>query len=128
MEPAHLDGADTMTDRCEPPEHLRGVDGWHWVQCGDAVFPAKWHHESRPGHEPLWGSLEYAVPARPQWAHSKWGWRYLGPAIPSAEVAAETARLMREAAPMAARMGLTITPDAEKMARIRHIPHKDKES
>lgn len=23
-----------MTDekRCEPPEHLRGVDGWHWVR------------------------------------------------------------------------------------------------
>lgn len=22
-----------MSDRCEPPEELRGVDGWHWVEA-----------------------------------------------------------------------------------------------
>ena len=30
-----------MSDRCEPPEHMRGVDGWHWV---------RWH-EYPPGDE-----------------------------------------------------------------------------
>ena len=32
-----------MTARCEPPEHLRGVDGWHWLSYPDAPGePAHW--------------------------------------------------------------------------------------
>jgi hypothetical protein len=27
-----------MTDRCQPAEHLRGVDGWHWVETPDGQF------------------------------------------------------------------------------------------
>lgn len=33
-----------MTDRCEPPPELRGVDGWHWVQLSRSEEPtiARW--------------------------------------------------------------------------------------
>ena len=33
-----------MSDRCEPPPELRGVDGWHWVQLSRSEEPtiARW--------------------------------------------------------------------------------------
>lgn len=74
-----------MTARCEPPEGWRERDGWHWVECAGRVFPAKWH-KAPPGHEPLWGALDYGTPARPQWAHSVWDWRYISPVTPPAVV------------------------------------------
>lgn len=34
-----------MTDRCEPPAELRGVDGWHWVQCAIGPNPESYDPE-----------------------------------------------------------------------------------
>lgn len=35
-----------MTERCEPPEPLRGQDGWHWLECTVQgvvqIEPDKW--------------------------------------------------------------------------------------
>jgi len=39
-----------MSARCEPPEELRGVDGWHWVQIAD--WPAtvnRWVWDAHEG-------------------------------------------------------------------------------
>ena len=38
---AGLQEAIDMTNRCEPPPHLRGTEGWHWL---------RWHEYS-PGNE-----------------------------------------------------------------------------
>lgn len=75
-----------MTARCEPPEHLRGVDGWHWVQHESVDTPtmATWEMpEWWPETGGAWriGSHLY-MPAP---AHKK-GWRYLSPVAPPAVV------------------------------------------
>jgi hypothetical protein len=63
-----------MTDRCEPPEHLRGVDGWHWVAR------TKTHHAIIRWHRGAWvaASEELIGPARA----AQSGWRYLAPVAP----------------------------------------------
>lgn len=55
-----------MTDRCEPPEHLRGVDGWHQVETADGRAWACW----------LWRTASQG------WDHGGYpiGYRYGGPA------------------------------------------------
>lgn len=73
-----------MTEtRCEPPEHLRDRDGWHWVQ-GD-----KWPEpDDYPPELMLWL-------AHGEWFDSSGGigildgtrWRYLAPATPPDVVA-----------------------------------------
>ena len=72
--------------RCEPPEKLRGVDGWHWVKHESVEAPtmATWEMpEWWPETGGAWriGSHLYM----PQPAHKK-GWRYLAPVTPPAEV------------------------------------------
>lgn len=62
-------------ERCEPPEELRGVDGWHWLMPSDG----------EPGDETPW-----------EWCDGCWiathplppGWRYLSPVATPAEVEA----------------------------------------
>jgi len=77
-----------MTDRCEPPEHLRGVDGWHWVRCGydGRSFIARWSAAPHSGLEPLWA--RYGESATPVWAAAHWDWRYLAPVATPEEVEA----------------------------------------
>jgi hypothetical protein len=69
-----------MTDRCEPPEHLRGVDGLYWV-CGQngEPFPAQWFSAPHSGQEPLWRNIYTQHTATPAWAAAEWDWRYLAP-------------------------------------------------
>lgn len=65
-----------MSDRCEPPEHLRGVDGWHWLELHGMTQPApyRWQNEG------IWCGLERDGGAvRPLWA-AKLGYRYHAPA------------------------------------------------
>jgi hypothetical protein len=63
-----------MTDtKCEPPEELRGRDGWHWVQWGsDAPECQRWR---KTGH---WYGQHMGLP----------DWRYLAPAATPATVRA----------------------------------------
>jgi hypothetical protein len=69
-----------MSDRCEPPEHLRGVDGWHYVAMYGFERPL-WWSATEPDHTPAWinpggvGRVELDKAAR-------WGWRYLAPVAP----------------------------------------------
>ena len=72
-----------MTDRCEPPEHLRGVDGWHWVQApvGNPHL-ARWHAAERGDVEPLWTSTHHVYAETPRYVVRDWGWRYLAPVAP----------------------------------------------
>lgn len=80
-----------MTDkkRCEPPEHLRGSDGEHFV-CGPNGLPfvALWRAAPHAGIEPLWQNAARTSTGTPAWAANEWGWRYLAPVTPSATVAA----------------------------------------
>ncbi len=73
--------------RCEPPEHLRGVDGWHWVQApvGEPHL-ARWHAAERADVEPLWTSTHHVYSGTPRYAVREWGWRYHSPAAPPAVV------------------------------------------
>lgn len=69
-----------MTDRCEPPEELRGVDGDHWLQRGgDKPEILRWQHEG------LWLNVPPAYAAsRPEHA-AYLGYRYLCPVLTPAE-------------------------------------------
>ena len=67
-----------MSDRCEPPEHLRGVDGWHWVQVrSNTPKVIRWHASS-------WITVS-DLPLGPARAYGA-GWRYIAPVTPPAEV------------------------------------------
>ena len=75
--------------RCEPPEELRGVDGWHWVQApvGEPHL-ARWHAAERDDVEPLWTSTHHVYSGTPRYAVREWGWRYVAPVTPPAIVTA----------------------------------------
>jgi hypothetical protein len=90
------------TPKCEPPEELREVDGWHWVQApvGDPLL-ARWHAADRPGIEPLWVSTHHVYSGTPRYAAREWGWRYLCPVLTPAE--AEALRAERDDWQQAAR-------------------------
>lgn len=38
-----------MSDRCEPPEHLRGVNGWHWLHRDDERLTVEWERNPHGG-------------------------------------------------------------------------------
>ncbi len=70
-----------MSEKCEPPEELRGVDGWHWVQWNnDAPECALWI-----------GGFS--------WEHEDFGdrgWRYISPILTPTE--SDALRAERDAA------------------------------
>lgn len=71
-----------MSDRCEPPEELRGVDGWHWVQEPvNTLVLARWHRAESPGVEPLWTSTHHVYSGTPRYAAREWNWRYVAPVM-----------------------------------------------
>lgn len=77
-----------MSDRCEPPEELRGVDGWHWVQAdADRLHPAKWSV-----HDEWWDLIHISGSA---WEIGQLGYRYVAPVATPAEVKALRARVER---------------------------------
>lgn len=74
-----------MSARCEPPEELRGVDGWHWLITPDGKeIIGRWHLNG-DGETWLWAMPGGAAGAA--WAARK-GFRYLAPVATPAEVAA----------------------------------------
>lgn len=74
-----------MTGRCEPPEHLRGVDGWHWVQWPEGPPQVlQWRYIMKIG-EYGWALRDYATTAT---GATKAGWRYIAPVSTPSEVAA----------------------------------------
>jgi hypothetical protein len=71
-----------MTDaqRCEPPEHLRGVDGWHWLASEDGDYLiARWCDNSRS--LAMGWRLEGTVALSAQSATNQ-RFRYLAPVAP----------------------------------------------
>lgn len=100
-----------MSDRCEPPEHLRGVDGWHWVQppVGNPHL-ARWHAAERLDVEPLWTSTHHVYSGTPRYAVREWGWRYIAPVATPAEVETLRARVERLEGALQNMMGAFNTP------------------
>ena len=83
-----------MTEtRCEPPEELRGVDGWHWVEWTPTG-------ETEP-YNPvaIWWDAEVLgwCPDLPKCADTRElaEYRYLSPVLTPAEVAALRAEVAR---------------------------------
>ena len=78
----------TAPARCEPPEHLRDRDGWHWLDWPDYGLVCL-----------QWESLLQSFWFGDQWANPKWfyerGYRYLCPAPTPAEIAAQAEREAR---------------------------------
>ena len=76
-----------MSDRCEPPEHLRGVDGWHWVDrhgLGDKEL-IPWRQNPANGDFEWWydrGGARF-ISGQSQTASY---WNYIAPVTPPAEV------------------------------------------
>ena len=73
-----------MSARCEPPEELRGVDGWHWLthpKWGE--WPTRYSASCHAGVWPIWQCPDsnWTTPA----AHRE-GWRYLATVATPAEV------------------------------------------
>jgi len=95
-----------MTDRCEPPEHLRDVDGWHWLVRGEAEPIALHWQPNRAGQDSEWG-LGYFSPSAAYTA----GYRYLAPVTPPDVVAAMVEALIECA------------DDLEQEVRERHPPY-----
>ena len=98
-----------MSDRCEPPPELRGVDGWHWVHdTGTEVHGvACWESKQQswltmPGTE-MW----YCTPLEA----GRYAWRYLSPVATPAEV--EALRAERDD------LGRTIDNLAEEITALR---------
>jgi hypothetical protein len=72
-------GVQVMSDRCEPPEHLRGVDGDYWLSCADTLITAYWYADvARWTIRRLDRIDPEAMP----------GWRYHSPVATPAEVEA----------------------------------------
>lgn len=72
-----------MSDRCEPPEELRGQDGWHWLRREDREAPmlcSQWHPAG------WWDIAPFGSRGVSPEDRHKWGWRYLAPVTPPAEV------------------------------------------
>ncbi|MFA9204866.1 MAG: hypothetical protein ACEQSH_00260 [Bacteroidia bacterium] len=76
----HIPDASKMVPRCEPPEELRGVDGWHAIeQMNGKRTYAAWH-----AHKGGWNWLGgFRSPEE----GAEHGWRYIAPVTPPAEVA-----------------------------------------
>lgn len=73
------------TQRCEPPEHLRGVDGWHWVQWPEGPPQLlRWRYVPKmEAHG--WTLNTHSTTAD---GATSAGWRYLAPVTPPSTVAA----------------------------------------
>ena len=67
--------------RCEPPEHLRGKDDWHWIgtKFGRAPMPTEWDSFN--------GRWAAGAGGMPEQSHTT-GYRYLGPIPSHADLAA----------------------------------------
>jgi hypothetical protein len=69
-----------VSEKCEPPEELRGMDGWHWCALFGHTEPApeRWIAERQ-----MWWDLgaTYAAPSIAAAA----GYRYLCPVLTPAE-------------------------------------------
>lgn len=75
----------TDTQRCEPPEDLRGVDGWHWVEAPSikTQFVRRWW---RARGEWCWADMD---------ERTLRSFRYLAPVTPPCTVAALVEALER---------------------------------
>ena len=85
-----------MSNRCEPPEHLRDVDGWHWVENRNnhrfctgwltvrhkkgGIVVRRWH-----GKRSIWTAEVLA----------EWGYHYVAPVATPEEVATLRAEVER---------------------------------
>lgn len=80
-------------ERCEPPEALRGIDGWHWLQRLSADpelawwFPPWTAKGGGPVFEGRWGQIPGRIPLRATDAAAA-GYRYVTLAITPEHVAA----------------------------------------
>lgn len=74
-----------MTDRCEPPAELRGVEGYHWLQHGDAK-PAihAWYPDRHTTYPKYYapGNWQIGVNDLSAAQAHAWGWRYCHPVSP----------------------------------------------
>ena len=108
----------TDTAKCEPPEALRGVDGWHWVQLPFVAVPTPIAWMCNPDNQ----EREWRMPSAPAFVsgESKTArtWRYLSPALTPTEAAA--LRAERDAA-VAERDELQATFDLQWKADMRAV-------
>lgn len=95
----------TDTTRCEPPESLRGVDGWYMLARKDGD-PRPWFWV--PSDE--CGQAHWANLGCPAQAYHD-GYRYLAPVTPPAVVGALVAALEK----------IAYAPDHSAAFNIRHI-------
>jgi len=81
-----------MADRCEPPEELRGQDGWHWVDA-DRPLICQWLCADEYQRDEMW-KMPSANLYSPESAYRR-GYRYLAPVTTPAEVERLRADLAR---------------------------------
>lgn len=89
-----------MTARCEPPEHLRGVDGWHVISLDGDPEVAKWIAGEGGGAFDFYGMTD---------PETRWEISYVGPFTTPAEVEALRAEVMRAGAECADAMSQVAT-------------------
>lgn len=75
-----------MTDRCEPPTGLRGVDGWHWIDIQDPEpVVIRWIYDC---DDPDGGFWWHQRTDRSPSKMAEFGYRYIAPVAPPDAVAA----------------------------------------
>lgn len=98
----HIPDAGKMVPaRCEPPEHLRGVDGWHWVVSDGKEVAVFWQSadcEWSYGNDDLHPEMV-----------CQYGGVYHSPVATPAEVEAMRAEVMRAGAECADAMAQVAT-------------------
>lgn len=82
--------------RCEPPESLRGVDGWHWV--GELLDDGGWHPSPVLWRDGLWITPWFRPLNRLQSSTdmADMGYRYIAP-IPAPAAVSALVKAAREA-------------------------------
>ena len=99
-----------MVDRCEPPEELRGVDGWYWVAMPPHMGGATLIFWSK-----LYGEWSHKNATYSGVELFQRGWRYLAPVATPATVAALVDALIQAEACM------SIVVPRSDMAEYRRI-------
>jgi hypothetical protein len=109
--------------RCEPPEVLRGVDGWHWLlNKTGKPFCLRWNPEFVYSSDsqttgsgtptPAWAT---SIGTSPGCAAQLYGWRYVAP-VPSPDALAALVRAGRKAVEAEARIVTAPTARAVSIA------------
>lgn len=76
-----------MSNRCEPPEELRGQDGWHWIADDQGLEVSQWIADAD-----AWWYIDYFKSPEKM---TGWGFSYFCPVPTPDQISAQDAEIAR---------------------------------